>query len=173
MPQLDQFTYFTQFLWLCVFYLSFYVLLCNDGLPKISRILKLRKQFKTQKSSDLAKYDADPVFADVVIKECLNTSIVYLCSSVSGASKWCDGMINSLNANQLQSMNQNYVRSMGEMSVSQVIKRKALENNTPSLVFRSDRFARFHKLQQPKIYVLREQRRLLESGQRRKKNQNA
>jgi len=41
MPQLDQFTYLTQFVWLCVFYTTLYVLLYNDALPKISRILKL------------------------------------------------------------------------------------------------------------------------------------
>jgi hypothetical protein len=41
MPQLDQFMYLTQFVWLCVFYMAFYVLLYNDGLPKISHILKL------------------------------------------------------------------------------------------------------------------------------------
>jgi hypothetical protein len=44
MPQLYQFMYLTQFVWLCVFYTTLYVLLYNDKLPKISRILKLRDQ---------------------------------------------------------------------------------------------------------------------------------
>jgi len=50
MPQLDQFTYLTQFVWLCVFYMIFYVLLFNDGLPKISRILKLRAHLCADRS---------------------------------------------------------------------------------------------------------------------------
>ena len=36
MTQLDQFTYLTQFVWLCMFYMTLYVL-----LPKISNVLKI------------------------------------------------------------------------------------------------------------------------------------
>jgi len=36
--------YLKQFVWLCAFYTTIYVLLYNDELPKISHILKLRKQ---------------------------------------------------------------------------------------------------------------------------------
>nr|WRH36847.1 ATP synthase F0 subunit 8 [Cyperus stolonifer] len=46
MPQLDKFTYFSQFFWLCLFFFTFYIAICNngDGLLGISRILKLRNQ---------------------------------------------------------------------------------------------------------------------------------
>ena len=46
MPQLDKFTYFTQFFWLCLFFFTFYIFICNDGdgVLGISRILKLRNQ---------------------------------------------------------------------------------------------------------------------------------
>ena len=49
MPQLDKFTYFSQFFWLCLFLLIFYIPICNDGdgVLGISRILKLRNQLKT------------------------------------------------------------------------------------------------------------------------------
>nr|UDH53957.1 ATP synthase F0 subunit 8 [Hemerocallis citrina] len=44
MPQLDKFTYFTQFFWLCLILFTFYIPICNDGdgVLGISRILKLR-----------------------------------------------------------------------------------------------------------------------------------
>ncbi|YP_717120.1 hypothetical protein BrnapMp022 (mitochondrion) [Brassica napus] len=46
MPQLDKFTYFSQFFWLCLFFFTFYIFICNDGdgVLGISRILKLRNQ---------------------------------------------------------------------------------------------------------------------------------
>ena len=45
MPQLDKFTYFTQFFWSCLFLFTFYIAICNDGdgLLGISRIVKLYK----------------------------------------------------------------------------------------------------------------------------------
>ena len=44
MPQLDKVTFLSQFFWLCVFYLGFYYVLVKYFLPKISRILALRKR---------------------------------------------------------------------------------------------------------------------------------
>ncbi|PIN18552.1 H(+)-transporting two-sector ATPase [Handroanthus impetiginosus] len=31
MPQLDKFTYFTQFFWSCLFFFAFYIAICNYG----------------------------------------------------------------------------------------------------------------------------------------------
>ena len=76
MPQLDQFTYLTQFLWLCVFFMSFYVLLYNDGLPKISRILKLRSKLVSQQSESTNHSDQNTLRLenqDTVIRESLNS----------------------------------------------------------------------------------------------------
>jgi len=42
MPQLDIVSYFSQYVWLMVFYIGFYFLLVNSFLPKLSRILKVR-----------------------------------------------------------------------------------------------------------------------------------
>jgi hypothetical protein len=42
MPQLDIVSYFSQYVWLMVFYIGFYFILVNSLLPKVSRILKVR-----------------------------------------------------------------------------------------------------------------------------------
>ena len=42
MPQLDLVTFFSQYLWLVVFYLGFYFVLVHSFLPKVARILKVR-----------------------------------------------------------------------------------------------------------------------------------
>lgn len=126
MPQLDQFTYLTQFVWLCVCFMTFYVLLYNDALPKISKILKLRSYLVSQQS-ETADAGHQLVEQDSVISQSLNSSVAYLNSSVSGASQWCNEMVTSLNANQIEPMNKAYVRSLAEMSVSQMVKSSALD----------------------------------------------
>nr|VDD24181.1 unnamed protein product [Brassica rapa] len=54
MPQLDKFTYFSQFFWLCLFFFTFYIFICNDGdgVLGISRILKLRNQLLSHRGED-------------------------------------------------------------------------------------------------------------------------
>jgi hypothetical protein len=42
MPQLDLATFFSQYIWLMVFYLGFYLLLVHSFLPRMARILKVR-----------------------------------------------------------------------------------------------------------------------------------
>ena len=44
MPQLDQVTFFSQFVWLFIFYTAFYLLILKNFLPPLSRILKFRKK---------------------------------------------------------------------------------------------------------------------------------
>nr|YP_008816012.1 ATP synthase F0 subunit 8 [Closterium baillyanum]AGZ90234.1 ATP synthase F0 subunit 8 [Closterium baillyanum] len=166
MPQLDQFTYLTQFVWLCVFYMTFYVLLYNDGLPKISRILKLRAHLVSQQSGAkafLSNQDVDSALFPV--QAALKSSLSYLYSSVSGASKWCSGAQHSLNANQLFAMNKSYLRSLGSEAVSQVIKYSALDASAP-ITFISAPLA-INNLNE--IYILRVQRSLLSNIKTKKK----
>lgn len=125
MPQLDRFTYFTQFGWLCVFYSTFYVMLYKDGLPKISRILKLRKQLShdgvEQSKSSIQEEQ------DVVLKECFNTSVSFLYSSVSRASQWLHKMVKTLKTLGWLEMNTSYMCSLGEISFSRVLKKQATD----------------------------------------------
>lgn len=44
MPQLDKVTFLSQFFWLSFFYLGFYFFILKFFLPRMSRILKLRKK---------------------------------------------------------------------------------------------------------------------------------
>lgn len=52
MPQLDKLTFLSQFFWFCFFYLSFYFIVLKYFLPKLNRILKVRKK-KMGSSSDV------------------------------------------------------------------------------------------------------------------------
>jgi len=42
MPQLDTASFFTQYVWLCVCYVGFYLTLVKYFLPKLARVTKLR-----------------------------------------------------------------------------------------------------------------------------------
>nr|YP_009316014.1 hypothetical protein [Cocos nucifera]AOX13008.1 hypothetical protein [Cocos nucifera] len=59
MPQLDKFTYFTQFFWSCLILFTFYIPICNDGdgVLGISRILKLRNQLLSHRGNKIGSND--------------------------------------------------------------------------------------------------------------------
>lgn len=158
--------------------MSYYVLLYNYGLPKISRILKLRARLVSQqsKATDISNQELDQ---DEVIAQSLNSSVAYLNSSVSGASQWCNEMVTNFNANQLEPVNKAYVRSLAEVSVSQKVKSSTLQTLS-ALTSNSLRPASLLN----SIYVLRLQKisfqhaqrvnePLKKNGPRKKKQQNA
>jgi hypothetical protein len=121
-------------------------LVYNYGLPKISRLLKLRARLLSLQDNGLSReksevgdishqspLSAEPMKGSVqgvsepsVLSDCAH----YLNNSVAGASEWCNSMVAELNANQLESANKKYVRSLTEINVSHYSKCKALANLT-------------------------------------------
>lgn len=132
MHQLDQFTYLTQLFWLLIFYISFYILLCYNGLPKISRILKLRKQLLSKTAVKLVN-DKNHL-ADVVMTESFTTSASYLSSSIWNASEWCKKMIRLLNEKNLLFINKSFLSSVASMSVSYVLQIFLIFSMIPSVI---------------------------------------
>lgn len=122
MPQLDQFTYLTQFVWLTLSFLTYSILVYNYSLPRISRILKLRARY-AEAESTLSEDEVTSRSPILAIKK----SATYLNTSVNSASTWCHDTVNELNG----SVNKVYVRSLAEMLVSRSIKAKTLV--TPSV----------------------------------------
>nr|WRW54049.1 ATP synthase subunit 8 [Mesembryanthemum crystallinum] len=89
MPQLDQFTYFTQFFWSCLFFFTFYSFICNDrdGVLGISRILKLRNQLQLHGGTKSQRKDPNSL-EDLLIKG-FHTGVSYMYSSLFEVSQWC------------------------------------------------------------------------------------
>ena len=76
MPQLDKFSYFSQFFWLCLFFFSFYILICNggNGFVGISRILKLRNGLLLRFLPNIFSVDfVSYVMVMVVMVMCFNS----------------------------------------------------------------------------------------------------
>ncbi|CAI0626402.1 unnamed protein product [Linum tenue] len=89
MPQLDKFTYFTQFFWLCLFFFTFYIFICNDGdgVLGISRILKLRNQLISHQENNIRS--KDPKNLEDILRKGFSTGVSYMYSSLFEVSQWC------------------------------------------------------------------------------------
>ncbi|KAL0391403.1 UNVERIFIED_CONTAM: putative ATP synthase protein YMF19 [Sesamum latifolium] len=89
MPQLDKFTYFTQFFWSCLFLFTFYIAICNngDGVLGISRILKLRNQLVSHRETNIRSND--PKSLEDILRKGFSTG-VSICTPVY--SKYPNGV---------------------------------------------------------------------------------
>nr|YP_010554925.1 ATPase subunit 8 [Rhynchospora tenuis]UYP50857.1 ATPase subunit 8 [Rhynchospora tenuis] len=89
MPQLDKFTYFSQFFWFCLFFFTFYIAIFNNGngLLGISRILKLRNQLISNQGSKIQSGDADS--SGDILRKGFSTGVSYMYSILFEVSQWC------------------------------------------------------------------------------------
>lgn len=89
MPQLDKFTYFTQFFWSCLFLFTFYIPICNDGdgLLGISIILKLRNQLVSHRENNIRS--SDPNSLEDILRKGFSTGVSYMYKSLFEVSQWC------------------------------------------------------------------------------------
>nr|WRW54247.1 ATP synthase subunit 8 [Trapa bicornis]WRW54270.1 ATP synthase subunit 8 [Trapa incisa] len=92
MPQLDKFTYFTQFFWSCLFLFTFYIPICNDGdgVLGISRILKLRNQLVSDRGNNIRS--KDPNSLEDILRKGFSTGVSYMYSSLFEVSQWCNAV---------------------------------------------------------------------------------
>jgi F-type H+-transporting ATPase subunit b len=92
MPQLDKFTYFTQFFWLCLFFFTFYIFICNDGdgVLGISRILKLRNQLVSHRGNNIRSND--PNSLEDILRKGFSAGVSYMYSSLFEVSQWCNAV---------------------------------------------------------------------------------
>ncbi|MCL7037061.1 hypothetical protein MKW94_025604 [Papaver nudicaule] len=88
MPQLDQFTYFTQFFWSCLLLFTFYIAITNDsnGFLGISRILKLRNELVSQRGTKIRSKASN---GESISSKGFSTGQSYMYSSLSEVSQWC------------------------------------------------------------------------------------
>lgn len=92
MPQLDKFTFFSQFFWLCLFFFTFYILFCNAGygVIGISRILKLRHKLVSSRRGNALRPRNPLPCLEELLKKGFSTGVSYLYSSLFEVSQWCN-----------------------------------------------------------------------------------
>ena len=128
MPQLDQLTFFSQFFWLCVFYLGFYLVLVKYFLPKMSRILKVRQMKMNSGNSgqsDFLKMKEEneeiKLRRDKALSEAFKESKDFLNESYQKTSSWVQKVLQDVNKKKLQKMNKTYVDSVQHLSFAQTL----------------------------------------------------
>ena len=125
MPQLDKVTFLSQFFWLCLFYLGFYYVVLKYFLPKISRILTLRK-----KKMNLSQYGSNSLQQenqqvrqnlDNILSRGLSLSKNVFNDFLSRTNNWLDQSLTGINKTHYKTVNNSYIQSLGETSLSQNI----------------------------------------------------
>jgi len=127
MPQLDTLTFFSQFFWLCIFYLGFYLALVKYFLPKMSRILKIRnlKMNAGSASGPLQEMKQEHEIIkhqrDQSLLNALKESRQLFQESAQSTQVWLQKVLEDVNKNQLQEMNKAYIQSVSDLSTSQAL----------------------------------------------------
>jgi len=121
MPQLDKFTYFSQFFWLCLILFTLYIAICNDGdgVLGISGILKLRNQLLSHRENKIQS--KDPKTLEDISKKSFHTGLSYMYSSLFEVSQWCK-TVDFLGKRGKITL----ISSFGEISGSRGIERRIL-----------------------------------------------
>ena len=141
MPQLDQVTFFSQFFWLCFFFFGFYYLICKNFLPRMGRILKLRKKRMNFSAEGIVslQQENDKVRSTVkaLVENGLNKSGALLSSHLQRIESWLGDVISNTNKKQLQTSNELYIEWIGDNTIRQQIALQAAAPFSTPRIFAS------------------------------------
>jgi len=158
MPQLDQLTFFSQFFWLCVFYLGFYIVLVKYFLPKMNRILKVRQMKMNSGNSgqsDFLKMKEEnenmKARRENALSEAFKESKDFLNESYQKTSSWVQKVLQDVNKKKLQNMNKAYVDSVQNLSFSQTLTLLNLKTVVAPLSYKSTTFSTLMNSEQLKV----------------------
>lgn len=123
MPQLDKVTFFSQFFWLTIFYIGFYLVLVKHFLPKLSRILKVRQKkiSHSQEGSGALLEEKGKVCNSLngLIERGIGRSRSLFQENLEKTQAWLSHVVNDTNRTTLRPANQSYIASLGEKAISQ------------------------------------------------------
>nr|UPI48967.1 ATPase subunit 8 [Balanophora reflexa] len=135
MPQLDPFTYFTQFFWSCLFIFTLYIFLCNDGVLKIGRIIKLRNRLVFIHPNYLRPRSND---LEDISRKGFSTGVSYMYFSLSKVSQWCKDVY--LSEQGGYEVSTTMISCFGEISGS-----RGMEKNILYLISKSSIIVNYNK----------------------------
>jgi len=131
MPQLDTYMYFSQVFWLLVIFIAFYILVLNNILPTIARVLKLRqKQISVGDGSVVSEeHNAVMTSTSGVLENSVKDSTTFLSNVRNSSEIWLENSLKEANEKTLLELNKNYLKSVGELKgqsllINDIIKQK-------------------------------------------------
>ena len=123
MPQLDKVTFLSQFFWLCVLFLGFYIMSIKHFLPQMSRVLKYRKKRLNQSHQgvDTMQEENNKVrhSTDQLLESGLKNSKEVFKQNLQRTESWLTEYASDTNQTKLKDTNYNYLHSLGESCLSQ------------------------------------------------------
>lgn len=120
MPQLDKVTFFSQYLWLVIFFLGFYFFVLKIVLPTIVTIFKVRKrklealglevvELKKEESTILSNYDS-------VLVDSFNSSRDIFNNIIYKSNEWIESSSHNINKTTLFVANEKYLNALNEVN---------------------------------------------------------
>jgi hypothetical protein len=133
MPQLDQYSFFTQYFWLFVCFLGFYFLILKIFLPQIAQMLKVRAAIMVGSKSELQALIVDRYFALINNMQHevdgINSSSDLFTTSYDNTCSWyrqkrwnlTNGQLGLVNIQDifLQKSNLAYLHTVARLSISE------------------------------------------------------
>ena len=131
MPQLDTYMYLSQVFWLLVLFTTFYILVLNNILPNISRVLKLRRKRISSEGSSVLSEEHNTVMTTTsdVLETSLKDSTTFLSNVRTSSSTWLEVSVEEANEKTLLDLNKTYLTNIGELKgqsllITDIIKQK-------------------------------------------------
>jgi len=123
MPQLDSVTFFSQFFWLCLFFVGFYLILTKHYLPTLSRLLKVRHKIMAAATTGDSLVQEELISvqqtSNTLLVDALHTTQQGLTNGFDTSYEWSENSLHKTNTDSLKAMNQKYVDSVNTMRVEQ------------------------------------------------------
>jgi hypothetical protein len=132
MPQLDQYSFFTQYFWLFFSFLGFYFLILKEFLPKIAQILKVRASMMGGSDNELENIVKETAQistkAETFELQSLKESKDLLTKSFQESSTWSSVSVEAVNKETFGSIHGVYIESVGQLSLSQNVSLRQLDS---------------------------------------------
>lgn len=139
MPQLDKVTFLSQFFWLLFFYIGFYFLILKFFLPKMSLILKLRKNklagSQNNVNSLMQENQKVRTNYETLFNTALTTSKSAFNANFKRIEKWLNDTVENTEKKHYQSLNKTYILSVGENSLSQNLAFSKFKNEKSKRIY--------------------------------------
>nr|AML60642.1 ATP synthase F0 subunit 8 [Moramonas marocensis] len=135
MPQLDKVTFFSQFFWLLVFFLSFYLLSLKIILPSISTLLKIRKKKIDRIHSDIRLLKGEESGLsedhDRILLDSFHESRKVIHNLLSYNQEWMSHSNRDINQSSLSLLNANkaYLSSLKDIKMDEFMFNKVFDTS--------------------------------------------
>merc|ERR1711957_439510 len=120
---LDIYMYFSQVFWLLVLFTTFYILVLNNILPIISRVLKLRRKRTSSEGSSILSEERNAVMTTIsyVLETSLKDSTTFISNVRTSSLSWLEVSLEEANEKTLIGLNKNYLINIGELKGQSLI----------------------------------------------------